>query len=139
VATLTRLDEGNSALYRPKAMAKKAVIVWPGTKYALEWGEQSFSGPHVRVGDGPDAYGVDMGVFFATHRAVPDRPDHYVKTTPVRAVRVEDPTQIETRVRERLEAQATIEPGGWLIQNPGGELYYNSAEEFARRYEPYHE
>lgn len=133
---LTRLHAGNSALFRPKPLEKKAAIVWQGATYALDWGPQSFDGPHVRVGDGPDAYGVDLRVFFATHDAVAAKPDHYVKTAPVRAVRVQNATQIETRVRARLEAKATIQPGGWLIQNPDGELYYNSADEFARRYEP---
>jgi uncharacterized protein len=133
---LTRLHSGNSELYRPRPVEKKAAIVWKGATYALSWGEQSFEGPHVRVGEGNDAYGADISIFFATHEPVVAKPDHYVKTAAVRAVRVRDSMQIETRVRQRLEAQATIQPGGWLIQNPDGELYYNSAEEFALRYEP---
>jgi hypothetical protein len=136
MADLTRLHPGNSGLFRPKAVEKQATIVWKGAKYALSGGDQSFSGPHVRVGQGGDAYGVDMTVFFATHEAVAGKPDHYIKTAPVRAVRVQDPTQIETRVRQKLEMKATIQPGGWLIQNPDGELYYNTPEEFERRYEP---
>jgi hypothetical protein len=136
MADLTRLHSGNSAVYRPKPIEKKAALVWQGATYALDWGEQSFPGPHVRVGEEKDAYGVDCRVFFETHEPVAARPDHYVKTAPVRAVQVRDPTRIETRIRQRLEAKATIQPGGWLLQNPDGEIYYNSAEEFARRYEP---
>jgi hypothetical protein len=29
---------------------------------------------------------------------------------------------------------ATVPAGAWIIQNPGGELYYNSNEEFEKRY-----
>src|SRR6187402_809809 len=110
---LSRLNSGNSALYRPKPVEKNAVIVWLGAKYPLSWGEQSFPGPHVRVGEGKDAYGVDCSVFFATHQPVAGKPDHYLKVAPVRAVQVRDATRIETRVRKRLEAEATIQPGGW--------------------------
>jgi hypothetical protein len=51
-------------------------------------------------------------------------------------VQVTAETRLETHTRERLEARATVAPGGWLVQNPDGEIYYNSAEEFTRRYEP---
>jgi hypothetical protein len=133
---LTRLHSGNSRLYRPKPVEKKAVLCWEAASYQLAWGKQDFDGPHVRVIDGDSAYGVDTQVFFATYKQLAGKPDHYVKTAAVRAVQIAQSTNIETRVRERLEAKATIEPGGWLIQNPGGELYYNSAPEFERHYEP---
>ena len=135
MTSLTRLHTGNSALYRPKPIERPASLCWGPAKYQLGGGEQTLSGPHMRVTDGESAYGVDLRVFFATHEPIPGKPDHYLKTAPVRAVQVTDATTIETRVRQQVEMKATIEPGGWLLQNPEGELYYNSAEQFAKRYE----
>ena len=133
---IARLHSGNSGLYLPVATPKHATVRWEATTYKLEMGEQRFDGPHVWVHDDHDGYGVDMRVFFSTHDPVAGSPEHYVKTAPVRAVQVTEETPIETHVRQRLEAQAKVAPGGWLVQNPDGEIYYNSANEFARRYVP---
>jgi hypothetical protein len=135
MTTRTRLHSGNSALFVPKPVPKRAVLRWEPAKYKLSWGEQDFPGPHMRVDEGESEYGVDLQVFYATHSAVPGKADHYTKTAPVRALQVKDVTEIDTLVRGRLEGKAAIQAGGWLLQNEGGELYYNSAEEFAKRYE----
>ena len=132
---IVRLHSGNSALFRPLPLEKHATVRWEAATYQLSGGVQAFDRPHVWVRDSGGGYGVDLQVFFSTHAPVPGRSDHYVKTALVRAVQVTDQVQIETHVRQRLESRATVAPGGWILQNPGGELYYNTAEEFARRYE----
>jgi hypothetical protein len=73
--------------------------------------------------------------FFETHKAVRDKPDHYVKDAPVRALQVSQDTDIVTMIDGRQEMTATVKAGGWIVQNPGGEQYYNTAEEFQRRYQ----
>jgi hypothetical protein len=135
VSRIVRLHSGNSATYRPVPLPKHATVRWERAVYKLEMGEQTFDGPHVWVHDADGGYGVDLRVFFSTHDPIQGSVDHYIKSIPVRAVQVTEEAEIETHVRERLEARASISPGGWLIQNPDGEFYYNSAEEFARRYE----
>ena len=30
---------------------------------------------------------------------------------------------------------STVPAGAWIVQNPDGELYYNSDEEFEKRYQ----
>jgi hypothetical protein len=134
--TITRLHAGNSSEYRARSQSKRAVIRWESAKYSQDWGDQSFDGPHVVVKDGDTEYGVDLQVFFETHQPCPDQPDAYQKTAKVRAVRVTEPTKIETWVRGRLEGTAEVQAGGWVVQNPKGEIYNNTAEEFAKRYEP---
>ncbi len=130
------LHAGNSRLFRPRPVEKLAVLRWQGATYDLEWGKQTFDGPHIRVQDPGGTYGVDLQTFHATHGPVPGKPDHYVKTAPVRALQVTEAIDIATEVRGRLEGTASLQPGGWILQNPDGELYYNTAAEFERRYEP---
>ena len=133
---INKLDE-NTTQYRAKpGTPKHAVLRWEPADYELSWGEQHFDGPHVVVADGDGHYGVELRMFFATHRAVPSKRDHYVKDVIVWAVRVTEPTDIVTTIDGKEEARSTVQPGGWIIQNPAGELYYNTAERFAAHYEP---
>lgn len=135
--TLTKLDESNSERYRSKpGRPKEAKLRWERASYSLCWGEQNFDGPHMVVTHDGEEYGVDLRAFFATHRAVPELPHHYIKDAIVRATQVDEPTEVVTVVDGRKEMRATVEPGAWVIQNPGGELYYNSDEKFREAYEP---
>ena len=84
--------------------------------------------------DGDKEYGVDLAVFFSTHRPVPARVDHYVKAVKIRATRLHEETLLETVVDGRVEVRATAPKGSWVIQNPSGEFYYNTPEEFQARY-----
>lgn len=132
-----RLDERNSKRYRPRPEApKRAVLCWEPASYELASGTQRFEGPHMRIDavDGP--CGAELRTFFDTYRALPDRPDHYVQDAIVRALRVREELDIVTIVNGREEARATVKPGGFIVQNPGGAQYYNTPDEFQRRYEP---
>jgi hypothetical protein len=131
------LDESNSSLYRPRpGKPKHAVLRWEPAEYDLPWGTERFDGPHMLVQDGAHRYGVDLAVFFATHAPVADHEHCYIKTAPVRARRVDEETLIVTHVRGRQEMVASVPAGAWIVQNPAGEQYYNTAEEFAKGYEP---
>ena len=134
--TVTQLDDSNSARYRTKpGQPKKATLRWEPANYQLTWGTQNFDGPHMLVSIDDEQYGVDLRVFFETHKPLPDRPHHYVKDATVRAMRVEKPTDIVTIVKGREEMRSTVEAGGWVIQNPGGELYSNTTKKFEENYE----
>lgn len=136
--TAPKLDESNSQLYRPRSNVERHVVLrWQPADYELSWGEQSFDGPHMVVID-PDGseYGVELKAFFHTYVPVPEREHHYVKVAPVRAMRVSADTEIETILDGRVEARSTVKAGGYIVQNPNGEQYYNTPEEFERRYEP---
>jgi len=134
-ARAPKLDESNSALYRPVPTSKRAVLCWEPATYELSWGTQRFDQPHMRVDDGDQPYGVELRTFFATHKAVPDKPDHYIKDAPVRALQVREDTDIVTVIDGREEMKATVKAGAWIVQNPAGEQYYNTDDEFQRRYE----
>ena len=134
--TVTELDASNSVTYRTKpGQPKKATLRWEPADYQLTLGTQHFDGPHMLVSLPEESYGVDLRVFFATHKAVPERPHHYVKDAVVRAKRVDQPTDIVTIINGREEMRATVEAGGWVIQNPAGELYSNTNEKFEENYE----
>jgi hypothetical protein len=131
-----RLDETNSKLYRAlPGTPKRAVLRWEAATYELSWGTQRFDEPHMVV-EGDHSYGVDLRIFFATHRALADKRDHYVKDAVVRARQVDVDTDIVTEVNGRQEMSATAKAGGWIIQNPTGEQYYNTGDEFPQRYTP---
>jgi hypothetical protein len=78
---------------------------------------------------------VELAVFFATHRPVPELPDHYLKVVKIRALRVEQSVTLKTRVDGKVEMTSRVPPGAYIVQNPSGERYAISAEEFERRYE----
>jgi hypothetical protein len=80
-------------------------------------------------------YGVELATFFATHIAVSDVEDHYVKVVAVRAVCVEETFELTTIVSGQVEMTATVPAGGYVVQNPDGEQYAMGAEDFFRRYE----
>jgi hypothetical protein len=130
------LHSGNSKRFRPRRFEKRASIRWEPAEYRLEWGQQVFKGPHVVIDDPGGRYGVNMRIFFDTHEACPDKEGCYVKTASVRAAQVTKTTPLVTRLQSRIEGIARLEAGGWIVQNPEGELYYNTADEFAKRYEP---
>lgn len=135
-AKITKLD-ASARRYRNKPGApKRGVLQWEPADYHLTWGEQHFDGPHMLVGTGDEQYGVELRAFFSTHKPVANKPDHYIKDAVVRAMRVSEPTDIVTTLNGKEEMRATVEPGGWIIQNPDGELYYNTADKFAELYEP---
>lgn len=136
--TAPKLDESNSQLYRPRStVERRAVLRWQPADYKLIWGEQSFDGPHMAVTDlDGSEYGVELKAFFTTYVPVPDHEHHYVKVATVRALRVSEDTEIETVIDGRVEARSTVKAGGYIVQNPNGEQYYNTPEEFERRYEP---
>jgi hypothetical protein len=131
-----QLDDSNSTLYRPVPTPKRAVLCWEPATYELSWGTERFEDPHMRVDDGDQPYGVELRAFFETHKALRDQPDHYIKDAPVRALQVSEDTDIVTVIRGREEMKATVKAGAWIVQNPGGEQYYNTDDEFQRRYEP---
>ena len=132
-----QLDASNSKRYRAvPGAAKRAVLCWEPATYELSWGTQRFDEPHMRIDADGSAYGSELRAFFDTHKALPEQRDHYVKDAVVRALQVSEDTDIVTVVNGRQEMTATIEAGGWIVQNPGGEQYYNTAEEFQRRYAP---
>lgn len=130
-----QLDDSNSALYRPLATPKRAVLCWEPATYELSWGTQRLDEPHMRIDSDEGPYGSELRAFFDTHKPVPDKRDHYIKDAPVRARQVSEDTDIVTIVGGREEMTATVKAGGWIVQNPGGEQYYNTAEEFQRRYQ----
>lgn len=133
--TVTKLDESNSARYRSLPGApKKATVRWEPADYKLTWGDQHFDGPHMLVSLGDEEYGAELRAFFTTYKPVPDRPDHYIKDAVIRAMQVDRPTDLVTILNGREEARSTVEPGGWVIQNPDGELYYNTNEKFEANY-----
>lgn len=132
---ITQLDESNSEVYVARARPKHAVLRWEPRRYELSWGTQNFDGPHMAVLEPEHEYGVDLEVFFTTHRPIRDSKDHYRKLATVRAVQAKADTRIVTQVKGRVEMEATVPAGAWIIQNPTGELYYNSAEDFEARYE----
>ena len=134
-ARVDRLDDSNSEIYRSRGAPKHAVLRWEPRSYALSWGTQEFDGPHMVVMGPDEEYGVDLETFFATHRPIADRKDHYVKQANVRARQASEETLIVTEVNGRKEMEATVPAGAWIIQNPAGEIYYNSPEEFEQRYE----
>lgn len=135
-ATVRKLDESNSDVYVSRGAPKHAVLRWKPCRYELSWGKQEFDGPHMAILDDPEnEYGVDLGVFFTTHEPILEQVDHYLKRAKVRACQVKQETSIVTEVSGRREMEATVPPGAWIIQNPDGEIYYNSAEEFEKRYE----
>ncbi|MEO0422970.1 MAG: hypothetical protein AAF184_11575 [Pseudomonadota bacterium] len=133
--TVRQLDDSNSDYYVAKARPKEAQLRWEPRRYELSWGVQEFDGPHMVITSESPEYGVDLQVFFTTHKPLPDTPHHYIKVTPVRAMQVREPTHITTEIDGRLEMEAEVPAGAWIVQNKDGELYYNSAEEFAKRYE----
>jgi hypothetical protein len=131
-----RLDESNSRVYRSKiGLPKQCHIRWEAAEYILSWGTQRFLGPHVVVIDANGDYGVELEVFFATHKPIPELRHHYVKVTNVRACRTAEPVRLVTQVKENTEMIALVPSGAYIVQNPSGELYAMSAEEFAARYE----
>lgn len=135
-ARVTKLADDAQRYQAKRGTPKLAVLRWEPAEYHLAWGDQHFDGPHMVVRTGDEQYGVDLRAFFSTHAAVAGQPDHYVKDAVVRAMRVTEPTDIVTTVRGKEEMRATVEPGGWIIENPAGELYFNTAEKFAELYEP---
>jgi hypothetical protein len=130
-------------VYRSRAdAAKHARIRWESAEYRLSWGVQHFDGPHMRViyGDGNGAgdgdYGVDLDVFFATHRPVSNREDHYLKVVKVRAYCTVESFTLTTQLKGTTEMVAVVPAGVFVVQNPGGEEYAMAPEEFERRYVP---
>jgi hypothetical protein len=131
------LDGSNSRCYRCRAgQPKHARICWTAAEYTLAWGRQRFDEPHVRVTDAGGDYGVDLHTFFRTHRAVPEREDHYVKVVKVWALCVTEQLELITMVNGTVEMSATVPAGAFVVENPDGERYAMSAEDFMLRYEP---
>jgi hypothetical protein len=130
------LDATNSRFFRPREQTPKhALVRWEPMEYTLSWGTQRFRGPHVVVFDPAGHYGVELQVFFATHRAVPHEPNRYIKVVNVRAMCLFEETVVVTNVNGSIEMTAVAPAGAWVVRNPTGEQYVMSAEEFESRYE----
>jgi hypothetical protein len=130
------LDGSNSHVYRSKpGRPKRCHIRWEAAEYALSWGTQRFAGPHVVVIDPGGHYGVELEVFFSTHRAVPEQRDHYLKIVRVRAMRTSKPVRLRTQIKGETEMLALVPAGAYIVQNPSGECYSITPEEFEQRYE----
>ncbi len=130
------LDGSNSGVFRSRGgTPKRAVLNWPAAEYVLAWGTQRFDRPHVRVLDPQGDYGVELEVFFRTHRALPELADCYVKTVEVRAALVAAPFTLVTLVKGAVEMVADVPAGAVVVQNPDGEVYAMGADQFAQRYE----
>lgn len=147
-AKAPQLDESNSKLYTSRPDKIKTCYLNPNpAKYQLSWGDQTFDGPHVLVvvesavsetdGHGMkpmEIYGCEIDTFHATHLPSLDAENSWYKAARVRAMQVEQPTEIVTVVDGRIESRSVVPPGHWIVQNPGGEQYYNSPEVFERTY-----
>ena len=90
--TIIHLDKSNSEIFVSKGRPKHAIIRWEPRDYELSWGSQSFDGPHVVVIDPNGEYGVDLEVFFTTHKPLPDRQD-------LSLIHISEPTRQESRSR----------------------------------------
>jgi hypothetical protein len=122
-------------LYRTRpGDPKQAHLVWQTAEYHLSWGIQRFDGPHMRVIDLGGDYGVDLQVFFATHQPIPSLEHHYLKVAKVRAYITIEPVTLITAVNGSTEMVAIVPIGAVIVQNPSGEEYAMSADEFERRY-----
>ena len=95
----SKLDASNSRVYRAKSRPKHARIHWRAAEYRLDWGTQVFRGPHVLVLDTNGHYGVDIDVFFGTHRPVVELDNHYVKIAKVRAICVTEACVVITKIK----------------------------------------
>lgn len=143
-----QLDENNSRLYVSRPDQVKICYLNPNpARYQLSWGEQAFDGPHVLIVVEPpsaepgvhgmkpmEIYGCEIEAFHATHRPSPDIENGWYKAAQVRAKRVDEPTEIVTVIDGRVESRSVVPPGHWIVQNPGGEQYYNTPEVFERNY-----
>lgn len=125
-----------SRRYRSKpGLAKHCRLCHEAGEYKAGWGIQRFTGPHVVVIDPGGPYGVEFDVFFATHESVPDRPDYYVKVARVRAWAATESLVLRTEINGRIEMVADVPAGAYVVENPSGERYGMTAEEFEQRYE----
>jgi len=130
------LNADNSRVYRPReGRPKQCRIRWKAAEYALNWGTQTFPGPHMLVLDPGGSYGVELEVFFSTHKPIAERPHHYFKAVKVRALRLTEPIHLRTQIRGSTEMLALVPPGAYIVQNPTGEVYSMTADEFELRYE----
>lgn len=131
------LNGSNSRVFRSRpGQPKQCHIRWEAAEYVLAWGTQSFAGPHIVVLDPNGHYGVELAVFFSTHKAIPEKRDHYLKLAKVRALRTDEPVQLHTKLNGKTEMVALVPAGAYIVQNPSGELYSMTTDEFERRYEP---
>jgi hypothetical protein len=112
------------------------VVCQEAAEYEAGWGIQRFTGPHVVVIEPDGPYGVDLEVFFATHRPVAGQPDCYIKVVCVHAWIVTAPFVLITEVNGRPEMVADVPAGAYVVENPSGERYAMAAEAFELRYEP---
>lgn len=130
------LDHTNAKVYQANPdFNKQAVLTWDPADYKLDWGYQTFEGPHMIVdGDKKQPYGCALEEFITTHKPVLAQRYRWYKTVEVLALQVEVETEIVTLVDGKEEARSTIPAGHWVIRNPKGEQYYNDPETFARRY-----
>lgn len=148
-ARAPQLQESNSQLYISRPNNVKFCYLNPNpAQYKLSWGVQDFAEPHVVVvaqnpqgqkdDDGMlpmEIYGCDREVFHTTHLPSPEVPNGWYKVVEVRAAQVVEPTEIVTVVDDKVESRSVVPPGHWIVQNPGGEQYYNSPEIFSRNYQ----
>lgn len=130
--TAPELNENNATRFIANPNNNKhAVLVWAAADYKLEWGDMNMDGPHMLINN---EYGCALKEFFTTHKPVNGREHFYYKDAQVLALQVNEDTDIVTMVDGKEEARSTIQAGGWIIRNPGGEQYYNTDETFRKLY-----
>lgn len=148
--TNRKLADETSDLYVPRPDHVKLCFYNPNpARYTLSWGVQEFDGPHVTIvtttpnaTEGAQAmpsmevYGCEVETFRDTHVRAPEKEHGWYKAAPVRARKAQEETEIVTVVDGKVEGRSKVPAGYWIIENPGGEQYYNSPEEFARNYMP---
>ena len=117
--------------YKPKKVAKHALLLWAPAKYKLSWGVQNFDGPHIMING---EYGCALEEFFSTYRPLKERNTYY-KHAEVHARQVKSKEHLKTVLDGKVEIEGDIDTGYWIIRNPGGEEYAIKDEKFHELYE----
>lgn len=124
------MNEHETHTYETIGAPRRAVLVLSPATYKTSWGDQNLAGPHMRIDEpnGDGHYGCDLSIFLDTYEDG-EEPGIYGKTATVQAVRLTEPTTVNT-----LEGPAQASAGDWLVTNPKGEQYPVSDETFRATY-----
>jgi hypothetical protein len=122
-------------LYRTRpGEPKQAHLVWQTADYHLSWGTQRFDGPpHARHRPRRRLRRRPADLF----RHPPTHPEPgapLLESRQVRAYITIEPVSLTTSVNGSAEMIAIVPIGAVVVQNPSGEEYAMTAEEFERRY-----
>ncbi len=126
------MHEPNKYRSKPNGPIKTATYVALSCDYKPTWGEQHFDGAHYRIDvkDEPP-YGCALQQFHDTHCPVIGG---WQKVVDVTAYECVEAHPLETIVDGKREAVGRVEPGMWVVINPGRERYAMPAVEFHHRY-----